>query len=181
MEAYFIIANSTGGLKKFKLTNGEFVIIGRSKENAQVVIDDNLCSSKHCKVMMVHNAVIVEDLNSKNGIFLNGIRILKQNIYIPDKVKIGNNLLYIQSEKLGVIDTKLLTYPNEDKKRKFELTLEIERPKASNYIQGRKKNTSAPVSKNINDSKDLLNTSNAKRFIIIGVILILVLFLIFKS
>ena len=181
MEAYFIIANTEGGLKKFKLSNGEFVTIGRSKEQAQVVLDDNLCSSKHCKVTMVHNTVVVEDLNSKNGVFLNGIRILKQNLYVSDKVKIGNNILYIHAEKLDAIDKKLLTYPNEDKKRKFDLTLEIERPKTSNHIHGRKKQSSKHFTKNSSDLENLLTKPNKKRAVIISIIIVLVLFLIFKN
>jgi len=181
MEAYFIIANSDGGLKKFKLSNEEFIIIGRSPELAQVVLDDDLCSSKHCKVTMVHNAVTVEDLNSKNGVFLNGIRIIKQNLYISDKVKIGNNLLYIHAEKLGAIDTNLLTYQDSEEKRKFELTLEIEKPKLSNHIHGRKKNSSKAYTKTNDDLESFLSRINIKRSAIIVIIFLCLLVFIFKS
>ncbi len=181
MEAYFIIANATGGLKKFKLSNGEFVIIGRSLEHAQVTIEDDLCSSKHCKITMVNNAVTIEDLNSKNGIFLNGVRIIKQNLYLSDKVKIGSHILYIHEDKLGIIDKKLLTYPKSQDKRNFELTLEIERPKFAKSVSGRKKRpqedfkqSSKLIDKNIMSEKSkrtLLYVSFVIVLLIIGFLL----------
>lgn len=175
MEAYFIIAKAEGELKKFKLANGEFVIIGRSPESAQVVIDDDLCSSKHCKVTMLNNAVTIEDLNSKNGIFLNGIRIIKQNFYLCDKIKIGNHLLYIHEDKLGIIDRKLLTYPNSQEKRNFDLTLEIERPKTSNHIKGRKKIPQSSKAQRTNSSDESDSSSKKGRLILYGAAIFVVI------
>lgn len=137
MEAYFIVAHIEGGSKKFKLCEGEYVVIGRSGSGCQVVIDDPMCSGKHCKVSMAHNTIYVEDLNSKNGIFLNGVRIIKQNLYLGDKLKVGSNLIYILESKLSEKDKKLLTYHGEGLRKSGDLTFEVDTPNITNRNLGR--------------------------------------------
>ena len=72
MEVHFVVAQEDGRSKKFRLTNEEYVVIGRSKTLCQVYIEDSLCSSTHTKISVQNNAIYIEDLNSKNGVFLNG-------------------------------------------------------------------------------------------------------------
>lgn len=144
MEAYFIIAHIDGGSKKFKLCNGEFVIIGRSASYSQVQLTDPQCSSKHCKVSMANNRVYVEDLDSKNGIYLNGVRVIKQTFYIGDKLKVGNNVLYIHEGKLGPIDKEYLTYQGGGHRKSGDLTFEVDAPNFNSGEVGRKQIRSTP-------------------------------------
>lgn len=139
MEAYFIVAQIEGGIKKFKLCDGEFVIIGRSSNSAQVKVDDPSCSGKHCKISMINNSVLVEDLDSKNGVFLNGVRVLKQNFYLKDKLKVGNNIIYIHEGKLTDEDRDLLTYKNESGTQIRDLTFEMDTPVINPREMGRKR------------------------------------------
>lgn len=127
MEVYFIVAQTIGKSKKFKLSDGEYVLLGRSKKTCQVYIDDDMCSNRHCKISMSNNCLYVEDLDSKNGIYLNGVRILKQRFYLTDKLKIGSNIVYIAAEKLNETDKAYLSYDSDSTRIKGGLTLEIDK------------------------------------------------------
>jgi pSer/pThr/pTyr-binding forkhead associated (FHA) protein len=50
------------------------ILIGRLPE-CDVMIDDGLVSRMHARVSVRDNSVIVEDLHSTNGVYLNGVRI----------------------------------------------------------------------------------------------------------
>jgi pSer/pThr/pTyr-binding forkhead associated (FHA) protein len=126
LEVYFIVAQTVGKSKKFKLSDGEYVLLGRSRKICQVHIDDDMCSNKHCKISMTNNCLYVEDLDSKNGIYLNEVRILKQRFYLTDKLKIGSNIVYIAAEKLNEADKAYLSYDSDSTRIKGGLTLEID-------------------------------------------------------
>ena len=57
----------------FELSLGRF-IIGRSTE-CQLSLDDPLVSRKHALLVVTEAAVEVEDLGSRNGVLVNGVRI----------------------------------------------------------------------------------------------------------
>lgn len=101
------------------------IIIGRSKK-AHIVIHDDLTSSQHMMIYMDGECVFVEDLKSKNGLFLNGIKVFKQRMYIEDRVKIGDTLLYFEEKKMDATSINLLTSENDTRAVSNELTLEIE-------------------------------------------------------
>jgi pSer/pThr/pTyr-binding forkhead associated (FHA) protein len=50
------------------------ILIGRLPE-CDVMIDDGLVSRMHARISVRDNSVIVEDLHSTNGVYLNGVRI----------------------------------------------------------------------------------------------------------
>jgi hypothetical protein len=54
--------------------NQELIIVGRSAE-AGVVLEDQFASRKHAELRCVDNAVQVHDLQSKNGVFVDGRRL----------------------------------------------------------------------------------------------------------
>jgi len=53
-------------------------LIGRSSL-ADLVVDDRLCSSRHCEVRWRDNAWCVHDLNSRNGTWLDGHRVAPES------------------------------------------------------------------------------------------------------
>jgi pSer/pThr/pTyr-binding forkhead associated (FHA) protein len=126
MEVHFIVLQETNTPKKFKLSDNEYVILGRSPKLSQVKLDDDLCSSKHCRVSLLKSKVVIEDLDSKNGVYLNGVRILKQKLYINDKAKFGKSSLYINPKRMSNEDVKICTYKGETEVRGVgNLTLEL--------------------------------------------------------
>ena len=127
MEVHFIVLQNSSNPKKFKLTDNEYVILGRSPKLCQVPLVDDLCSSKHCRVSLKRGIVVIEDLKSKNGVYLNGVRILKQKVYINDKIKFGQTALYINPNRMVKEDIEKCTYQGHTEIRGVgNLTLELE-------------------------------------------------------
>jgi len=72
---------------------------------ASIQIDDEKVSRKHLKISLVKNdgqsdgqsdgptRAMVSDLNSTNGIFINGVRVHQQELRNGDKLRIGNTIL----------------------------------------------------------------------------------------
>ncbi len=77
-----------GGEKKGRslsdyLKNKQEIFIGRSKD-CDIVLNDISVSRKHARVYKVNNKVFVEDLGSKNGIFVNGKKVSKAALNSTD-------------------------------------------------------------------------------------------------
>jgi pSer/pThr/pTyr-binding forkhead associated (FHA) protein len=69
--------------------------IGRSSENDLVIKDDLMVSRNHAILYFDEGSVLIEDLNSANGTFVNGNRIstiIKLDEY--DILKVGNSLVH---------------------------------------------------------------------------------------
>ena len=55
--------------------NGESVVIGKKGEDADLVIDEKEISRMHARIFLKDSDYYVEDLNSTNGTFKNGVRL----------------------------------------------------------------------------------------------------------
>jgi pilus assembly protein CpaF len=78
------------------------VIIGRSKD-ADIKLEDNLCSRKHLKISNQDNTWLAVDLNSSNGTFYNE-RLLSEPVVLHegDKLKIGFHEIFVKHiENIG--------------------------------------------------------------------------------
>jgi predicted component of type VI protein secretion system len=71
----FIDRNFSGQVYELIL---EKTSVGRSDQNVLVIRDESV-SSKHCDILMHGPEVIVRDLDSRNGTFVNGVRLNKQS------------------------------------------------------------------------------------------------------
>lgn len=125
MEVYFIIVQPIGKPKKFKLQDGEYVIIGRDRNICQVPLADDMCSTKHAKVSYHNHCVYIEDMGSKNGIYLNGVKVVKQRVYKDDKIKMGDSVMYINPDKLSEEELSYLTYQGQTSRQNKGYTLEL--------------------------------------------------------
>lgn len=71
-----------------ELPNGTWTL-GRSQEN-QIVIRDESVSGRHCELLVYGSEVIVRELGSRNGTFVQGIRVKAQSgIRHGDEVRFG--------------------------------------------------------------------------------------------
>jgi ABC-type multidrug transport system ATPase subunit len=76
------------------------ITVGRTTDN-DVVIDHPQVSRHHARFVQQGSSYLIEDLNSSNGIFLNGRRIKKPEPVGPmDQIKIGAFLLKIDMDNL---------------------------------------------------------------------------------
>jgi ribosome-associated protein YbcJ (S4-like RNA binding protein) len=77
-------------LKEFPL-NKERTTIGRKPHN-DIQLDDPTVSGQHAAILMLQNAY-VEDLNSTNGVLLNGKQVTRRQLNHGDMIKIGRHEL----------------------------------------------------------------------------------------
>ena len=77
-ERYLVVVDGPDAGKRFKLTPPS-VVIGRA-DRADIVLNDGSISSIHCRVSSIGNRVFVEDLNSRNGSFVNGTQLERDPI-----------------------------------------------------------------------------------------------------
>jgi pSer/pThr/pTyr-binding forkhead associated (FHA) protein len=65
----------------------EVTVIGRAK--GDIILDDPEISSSHCKIQLLSGAFHIFDLNSTNGTFLNGQKIVKARLSTGDRIRVG--------------------------------------------------------------------------------------------
>lgn len=83
----------------------EVTTIGRKTDN-DITIDNQAVSGHHAQIKAQGDDLVLEDLNSLNGTFVNGQKISKAEIYNDDVVLIGVHTLHIASSKTREIDKK---------------------------------------------------------------------------
>jgi Domain of unknown function (DUF4388)/Inner membrane component of T3SS, cytoplasmic domain len=96
----FISGKYQGG--EFPLTEGVPVVVGRSSELDMVLVEE-MVSRRHARIELVRGSVLVEDLGSTNGTFVNGERVERAYLNEGDRLLIGTSILKLVSveEPLG--------------------------------------------------------------------------------
>lgn len=64
------------------------VTIGRSDE-ADVSIEDRWLSRQHCEIDCRDGQLVVRDLGSRHGTFLNGLQVDESTLEVDDELRIG--------------------------------------------------------------------------------------------
>ena len=92
----FISGKYQGG--EFALEPNRELIIGRSSELEMVLIED-MVSRQHAKITTTDNEIVIEDLGSTNGTFVNGEKITKCNLKEGDRILIGTSIIKLIYEE----------------------------------------------------------------------------------
>lgn len=80
--------------------------VGRD-ESSEIKIDGLQVSKNHARLRRSGNDITVEDLNSTNGVFINGSRVSKHTMRQGDAIQIGAFVLRVdQSGNIAVFDTR---------------------------------------------------------------------------
>jgi hypothetical protein len=80
---------------RFELRPGELVI-GRSA-GCHLVLDDALVSRRHARVVVTAQDVVLEDLGSANGVFVNGERVSgTKSLTVGDRLVVGQQELIVR-------------------------------------------------------------------------------------
>lgn len=83
--------------------------IGRD-ETSDIRLDGLQISNKHARLLKTGNEIAVEDLNSTNGVYINGARVSRQSVRPEDSIQIGTFLVRVDaSGNIGVFDTRSKT------------------------------------------------------------------------
>jgi len=92
------------------------VVIGRTNKSSHM-ISDELLSGAHCKITLMPDRLEVIDLESKNGTYLNGLRIEQSEIFLGDELRLGSTKVTIVAEKMDPPSIKALTFPGASRDR----------------------------------------------------------------
>jgi len=82
-------------VKEFQLDRPTFTI-GRHPDN-DIVIDHMGVSGKHAQLSVDGQAIVLTDLQSTNGTFVNGSRIERVELRPNDWISIGKHILTLKS------------------------------------------------------------------------------------
>lgn len=77
------------------------VKIGRMSDN-DIVLKDTMVSRHHASIFMKDRAFFVEDLNSKNGTFVNTVRVGSRKLNVGDRITIGKNTILFDAGKKDI-------------------------------------------------------------------------------
>ena len=88
----FISGRYEGG--EFPLKTDSEILIGRSDE-ADVFIDEDLVSRKHAMISQNNENLLIRDLGSTNGTFVNGIQVSESKLLTGDRILIGGSIMRI--------------------------------------------------------------------------------------
>ncbi len=83
--------------------------IGRD-DSSDIKLDGLQISNRHARLLQTNSGIVIEDLGSTNGVFINGNKISKQAISPNDSVFIGTFLLKTdQAGNISIFDTRSKT------------------------------------------------------------------------
>ena len=75
----------------------ELIVIGRGQDCDLVLEDDN-ASRRHCQVRKWAGFYKLEDLQSKNGTFVNGMKVTVADLAEGDLISIGDQTLLFRND-----------------------------------------------------------------------------------
>lgn len=85
------------------------VVIGRSSKN-QVSLDEKTVSRQHCKLTSNGEKLTIEDLDSTNGTYVEGVKVKAQELKGGEKIKLGKLEMQVNVSENG--------QPSEEKSAK---------------------------------------------------------------
>src|SRR4051794_35895657 len=88
----------------------EKTTVGRGDQNTLVIRDGSL-SAMHCEILMHGSEIIIRDLDSRNGTFVDGVRLNKQS-----QAKSG------QAVRFGSVEARLELEPGQSENDTAEIT-----------------------------------------------------------
>ena len=142
--------------------------IGRLDDNS-FPIQEGSVSSHHCEVLLRGKDVVVKDLGSTNGTFVNGERVTTEAALKPGQIL-----------RLGQIEMRLETgEPIPASKKQFDQTRVIGGVKAGDFEQGAKPvfDKDSPFSKKSNKTAVIFITIG----IVLAVIILVFLFIAYQK
>lgn len=98
---------------------GEMLTIGRAEGN-HFVVNDPFASGRHARIEWHKDGYLVRDLNSRNGTYLNGARVMMAPLTDKDRIRVGGSELIFLLERDHRGEQILLTSKNPDWNQKLK-------------------------------------------------------------
>lgn len=90
---------SDGAIREIGL-DGRLVTIGRTQDNT-IVLDDPRVSRRHASLRLRGSLLVLSDLDSTNGVLVNGARVREIALGHGDRVEIGGTLFVVEALDVG--------------------------------------------------------------------------------
>ena len=85
--------------KYINLVNGMDIYIGRDYGDVRLI--NNRVSKRHARFVMKNDVLYIQDLDSKNGVFVNGNRITESTkLYPMDSIRIEDYIFIVTEKKI---------------------------------------------------------------------------------
>ncbi|MEN8155082.1 MAG: sigma 54-interacting transcriptional regulator [Acidobacteriota bacterium] len=104
----YLLYQRSGFIKKFPLTK-KTIHLGRSSGN-DMNINESFISQKHAKIEVYKKHVVIEDLGSTNGIFIETKKIKKAKIEINQSFRIGHSVFFLKEGRSSEFDISSKVY-----------------------------------------------------------------------
>src|SRR5689334_12535662 len=92
MRFEFVVRSGKEMGRTIAVASGQSITLGRLK-GCDVVVDDEAASRRHCTITAREDAVVVADLQSANGTFVNDKRISTVELSQGEKIRIGSTVI----------------------------------------------------------------------------------------
>ena len=86
-----------GGPYRFRMTPGRARTLGRGPR-ADFVLDAALVSRAHCRFVVANGELVVEDLGSTNGTFVNDRKVERSTLTVGDRLRTGRVELTVSAK-----------------------------------------------------------------------------------
>lgn len=96
MAWQLLVIDGADKSRHFPLADEGTTTIGSSRKNSDIVLHDLYVSRTHCHVGVMEDRVLVADLDSASGTFVNGQRIMQQEMRVGDVLRVGNSHLKLE-------------------------------------------------------------------------------------
>jgi Protein of unknown function (DUF3662)/FHA domain len=84
------------GLEREIRIDGSLLTIGRAADNG-LALDDSRVSRYHARLRARHGMLVLSDLDSTNGIRVNGVRVSEVALGVGDRIEIGSTVLVVDA------------------------------------------------------------------------------------
>ena len=108
----FISGKYQGG--EFPIRTEREIVIGRSSELDMVLVED-MVSRKHARIDARDGEIVIQDLGSTNGTFVNGEKIKKVLLKAGDRILIGTSII-----KMVAVDGALAQVSEPEARQRLE-------------------------------------------------------------
>jgi two-component system, NtrC family, response regulator AtoC len=101
-ESLQLVAVFRGGAKTLAVVEGATLVFGRAYP-ADMVVDDASVSRQHATLRISENTLQVSDMNSTNGVWLNGRRVSEARVPAGESVRAGDVMLVLQASPSRIL------------------------------------------------------------------------------
>ena len=108
LEPYLVIISGQDQGKQYRL-HRQYNTFGRTRD-VDMIIADAKISRKHGVFIIYPDCIILEDYQSTNGCYVDGIRVNQQVIELTSRIRAGNTLMKIEYKKASEVESEIELY-----------------------------------------------------------------------